>query len=116
MYYKAKRVDTDKALQAIEESRKYQDRAIHFRIEKERSFLEGVNKGLDIAQGIFECSNYEKDEEPSYTDGILDFMYELGEELGVLNQDIRENFSSVDESCAELAQRIREKYMDSEDN
>lgn len=74
---------------------------------KERSFLEGLNKGLDIAKELFECSNYEKEEEPSYVDGVLEAIYELGKELDIITQDIRDNFSSVDEACAELAERIR---------
>lgn len=107
MYYKAKNVDTDKALEAIEESRKYQEQASMLRIEKERSFKEGVNKGLDIAEELFQCSNYEKEEEPEYIDGVLEVIYELGKELDIPTQDIRDNFSSVDEACAELAERVR---------
>lgn len=105
--YKAKNIDTDKALKEIEESRSYQEKATQMRIEKERSFLEGVNKGLDIAEGLFQCSNYEKEEEPSYVDGVLEVFYELGKELDIPTQDIRDNFSSLDEACAKLAERIR---------
>lgn len=105
--YKAKNIDTDKVLKEIEESRSYQEKATQMRIEKERSFLEGVNKGLDIAEGLFQCSNYEKEEEPSYVDGVLEVFYELGKELDIPTQDIRDNFSSLDEACAKLAERIR---------
>lgn len=63
MRYKAKNVDTDKALEAIEEARKYQSQIIDKEIAEKRAYLEGVNKGLDIAESIFECSNYEKDSE-----------------------------------------------------
>lgn len=105
--YKAKNIDTDKALEAICASRKYQEQATTLRIEKERSFQEGVNKGLDIAKGLFQCSNYEKKEEPSYVDGVLEVIYELGKELDIPTQDIRDNFSSLDEACAKLAERIR---------
>ena len=105
--YKAKNIDTDKTLKEIEESRSYQEKATQMRIEKERSFLEGVNKGLDIAEGLFQCSNYEKEEEPSYVDGVLEVFYELGKELDIPTQDIRDNFSSLDEACAKLAERIR---------
>lgn len=105
--YKAKNIDTDKALKEIEESRSYQEKATQMRIEKEQSFLEGVNKGLDIAEGLFQCSNYEKEEEPSYVDGVLEVFYELGKELDIPTQDIRDNFSSLDEACAKLAERIR---------
>ena len=105
--YKAKNIDTDKALKEIEESRSYQEKSTQMRIEKERSFLEGVNKGLDIAEGLFQCSNYEKEEEPSYVDGVLEVFYELGKELDIPTQDIRDNFFSLDEACAKLAERIR---------
>lgn len=109
MYYKAENVDTDKALNAIAESRRYQEIAANLKIEKEKSFLEGVNKGLDIAEGIFQCANYEKKKEPEYVDGVLDVLYELGKELDISTQDIRDNFSSVDDACAMMADRIREK-------
>lgn len=111
MYYKAENVDTDKALTAIAESRRYQEAAANLKIEKERSFLEGVHKGLDIAEEIFQCSSYEKKKrkEPGYADGVLDVLYELGKELDISTQDIRDNFSSVDDACAIIAERIREK-------
>ena len=60
MNYKAKNVDTDKALEAISEARKIQKAKIDKEIAEKRAYLEGVERGLDIAQGIFECSNYEK--------------------------------------------------------
>lgn len=60
MYYKAKNVDTDKALEAISEARKIQRAKIDKEIAEKWAYLEGVERGLDIAQGIFECSNYEK--------------------------------------------------------
>lgn len=62
MYYKAKDVDTDKALLAIDEARKIQRTKIEKEIAEKRAFLEGVERGLDIAQSIFECSNYEKEQ------------------------------------------------------
>ena len=61
MYYKAKDVDTDKALGAINEARKYQRIKTDKEIAEKRAYLEGVEKGLDIAQSIFECSNYERE-------------------------------------------------------
>lgn len=62
MYYKAKNVDTDKALKAIAEARRIQEDLANKEIMKKQAYLEGIYKGLDIAEGIFECSNYEKDE------------------------------------------------------
>ena len=61
MSYKAKNVDTDKALEAIKAERKFQREQTNREIAEKRAYLEGVEKGLDIAQRIFECSNYEKD-------------------------------------------------------
>lgn len=108
MSYKAKNVDTEKALEYIEWNRKYQDELERLEMAKTQKYYEGVRKGLDIADEIFECSNYEKSEEPTYTDGVLDVIYELGKELDIPMQDLRDKFSSVDEICAELAKRISE--------
>ena len=67
--YKATNIDTDKALKAINDSRAIQERASQLRSEKERSYMEGLNKGLDIAESLFKCSNYEKSaQEATYTD------------------------------------------------
>ena len=62
MNYKANNVDTDKALEAISEARKIQRTKIDKEIAEKRAYLEGIKRGLDIAQGIFECSNYEKED------------------------------------------------------
>lgn len=107
MSYKAKNVDTDKALEYIEWNRKYREEMERLKIAKTKKFYEGVREGLNIAEGIFECSNFEKEEEPTYTDGVLDFVYELGKELDVPTQDLRDSFSSVDDICEKLANRIR---------
>ena len=107
MNYKAKNVDTDKALKHIEWSRKYQDEAERLEDARVKKYYEGVRKGLDIAEEIFKCSNFEKKEEPTYSDGVLDFVYELGKELDIPTQDLRDNFSSVDDICAKLASEIK---------
>ena len=60
--YKAINVDTDKALKAIAEARK---RAQTEEILKQREiqkFYEGYHAGLDMAEDIFSCTNYEKDD------------------------------------------------------
>lgn len=63
MTYKAKNVDTNKVLKAIE-----RDEA-HFLNQRAREiygiekYYEGLLKGLSVARGYFECSNYEKDGE-----------------------------------------------------
>lgn len=109
MNYKAKNVDTDKALEHIEWSRKYQDEAERLAMAKVQKYYEGVRKGLDIAEEIFTCTNYEKKGEPSFDDGVLSAICEIGKELDVPTQDLRDNFSSVDEICAELVNRIMER-------
>ena len=63
MMYIAQNVDTDKALNAIEEARRVQEIQNTREIAEKRAFMEGVNKGLDIARSIFECRNYEKEVE-----------------------------------------------------
>lgn len=60
--YLAKNVDTDRALDAINEARKIQRAKIDKEIAEKRAYLAGVEKGLDIAESIFTCSNYEKKE------------------------------------------------------
>lgn len=59
--YKAKNVDTDKALDALNEARVFWERKTDVEIKEKRAFLAGVNKGLDIAESLFTCSNYEKE-------------------------------------------------------
>ena len=106
--YKATNIDTDKALEAINAERLSRQLESKIRIEKEISYMEGLNKGLNIAEGLFKCANYEKtDHEATYTDGVCETLYELGKELDVPTQDIRDNISSVDEACAMFADRIR---------
>ena len=116
MSYKAKQVDTDKALAYINSCRTYQDQRESIEYEKVKKFHEGVRKGLDIAEEIFSCSNYESTE-GTYRDGVLSVIYELAKELDIPAQDIRDSGKSVDEMCADFADRIRasfsgEKYND----
>ena len=62
--YKAKNVDTDKALDALYEARGIQEQRINLEIAKLKAKLEGIYEGLSIAESIFLCSNYEKKELP----------------------------------------------------
>ena len=105
--YKAKNVDTDKALKYLKDTSKYQFEMENLETAKVKKYYEGIRKGLDMAEGIFECSNFEKEEEPTYADGALDVIYELGKELDIPTQDLRKDFSSVDDICAKLAERIK---------
>lgn len=60
--YKAKNVDTDKALNALDLALKTQREIVEIEIKEKRAYLNGVEKGIYIARSIFECSNYEKQE------------------------------------------------------
>ena len=112
--YKAENVDTDKSLKYIEWSRKHQEEAERLELAKIQEYYKGVQKGLDIAEEIFTCSNYEKQEEPSFAEGVIETIYELGKELGISTQDLRDNFCSVDDICADLAKRIRDELNQTE--
>ena len=109
MSYKAKHVDTDKALAYINSCRTYQDQRESIEYEKVKKFHEGVRKGLDIAEEIFSCSNYESTK-GTYRDGVLSVIYELAKELDIPAQDIRDSGKSVDEMCADFADRIRDSF------
>lgn len=111
MIYKAKHVDTDKALAYINSCRTYQDQRENIEYEKVKKFHQGVRKGLDIAEEIFSCSNYESTE-GTYRDGVLSVIYELAKELDVPVQDIRDSGKSVDEMCADFADRIRDSFSE----
>lgn len=110
--YKAKNVDTDKALEYIGESRRYQERAESLAITSVQKYHEGIRKGLDIAEEIFSCSNCES-KVGTYQDGVLDVIYELAKELDVNSQDIRESGDTVDGMCAAFAERIKSTFADS---
>ena len=62
MYYQAKNVDTDKALKAINDYRKTKSAEHNKELYGVQKYYEGLNRGLDFAQNIFEFSNYEKGE------------------------------------------------------
>jgi len=118
--YKAKNVDTEKALKAYQETREYQQQEHILRIEKEKSYYEGIQKGLDIGESIFHCSNYEKEKALSYEDGICDFIYELGKEMDILTEDIRNNIKTKSYSCEDaviaIKNRIQTSDIPSEEN
>lgn len=61
--YKAKNVDTDKALNALNEALKIQRDRVEVEIREKRAYLQGIEKGIGLAESIFQCSNYEKTEE-----------------------------------------------------
>lgn len=107
--YKAKNVDTDKALEYINKNRRYQERAETLAITSMQKYHEGIRKGLDIAEEIFTSINCES-KEGTYQDGVLDVIYELAKELDIESQDIRNSGDSVDGMSAALADRIRDVF------
>lgn len=108
MSYKAKQVDTDKALEYIRDSRRHQEQTEILELEKIKQFYMGVRKGLDIAEEIFMCSNFENNN-GTYQEGALDAIYEIAKELDVPSEDIRKSEKSIDEMCSDFASRIRDE-------
>lgn len=60
--YKAANIDTDKALEAIEDFRRHKSLEHQKELYGIQKYYEGLEKGLDLAERLFECSNYEKKE------------------------------------------------------
>lgn len=113
MSYKAKQVDTDKALEYIRDSRRYQEQAEVLELEKIKQFYAGIRKGLDIAEEIFTCANFES-KKGTYSEGVQDTIYSLAKELDIPSEDIRESGKFVDDMCAEFAKRIRDNIAEEE--
>ena len=67
MNYRAKHVDTDKAIEHIEQLIRDSYRDQSFKKAKVDEYYEGLRKGLDIAESIFECSNFEVEESEDET-------------------------------------------------
>ncbi len=97
--YKAENIDTDKALKAIDKSKSNAGKSLILDREKERSYMEGLNKGLDIAEDLFKCTDYEKTEQKQLIQ-MVSVMHSMNleKELDIPTQDIRDNISSVDEA------------------
>ncbi len=60
--YKAANIDTDKALNAIEAFRRSQSLEHQKQLYGIQKYYEGLEKGLELAESLFECPCYEKDE------------------------------------------------------
>lgn len=61
MVYKAKNIDTDKALEHLQEVvRHIYDRQF-LETQKIEKYYEGYRDGISVAQDMFKCSNYEKE-------------------------------------------------------
>lgn len=108
MQYKAENVDTDKALDYIESCRKGDAQKELLEVKSVQKFHEGVRHGLDIAEGIFECCNYEKQGVPaSYDECVGGAIRKIAQKLDIACSDIVESGKSGDEMCAIFAERIR---------
>ena len=59
--YKAKNVNTDKALDFIDNARTRFERERHLKEREILSYYEGLYKGLEIAESIFLCENFEEE-------------------------------------------------------
>lgn len=59
--YKATNIDTDKALEAIEVFRRSKSLEHQKELYAIQKYYEGLEKGLEFAESIFECSCYEKE-------------------------------------------------------
>lgn len=71
----------------------------------------GYEEGISVALEGLRCSNYEKKlDDESYRQGINDFLYELGKELGIGSAGLREKNISLDEKAALMAEHIRLEF------
>ena len=67
--YKAKHVDAEKALKHLKELRYRYYQECEVEKQKVARYYSGLQKGLDIAEDIFLCSNYESDESEENENG-----------------------------------------------
>lgn len=108
MQYKPENVDTDKALAYIESCRKADEQKEHIETASIRKFHEGTRHGLDMAEEIFSCANYEKKAiSASYDAFVGGAIRKIAHELGVACSDIVESEKTGDEMCSAFANRIR---------
>ncbi len=59
--YKAKNIDTDKALEAIEAYRRRKEYDYDRDLYGLKKYYDGLKAGLDFAESLFKCANYEKE-------------------------------------------------------
>lgn len=114
--YKAKNVDTDKALNYINYSREYQNNTKAIKLVEIEKYYDGVQKGLDIADEIFTSVNCEAAVTATYEEGVMDVIYQIAKELDVQSQDIRDSGKCLDEMCIDLADRIRDRFDEYQDD
>lgn len=108
MQYKPENVDTDKALAYLESCRKTDEQRENIEQVSIRKFHEGTRHGLDMAEEIFSCANYEKNGTPaSYDDYVGVAIRKIAQELDVACSDIVESGKNGDDMCSAFAERIR---------
>lgn len=111
MQYKAENVDTDKALDFIERCRKEDSHKEYIERISVEKLHEGIRQGLDMAEQIFECRNYEKQAIPvSYEECAADAIHKIASRLDVKCSDIRQSGKCMDEMCADFADRVLEVF------
>lgn len=66
--YIAQNVDTEKALKALESARRIQSTEINTQIREKQAYLQGLEKGLEIAESIFYCHDFEKSQENNHNE------------------------------------------------
>lgn len=59
--YKAKNIDTDKALEAIKAYRLRKEYDYDRDLYGLKKYYDGLQAGLDFAESLFNCANYEKE-------------------------------------------------------
>lgn len=107
MQYKAENVDTDKALEYIENCRKGNAEEERIKMISTQKFHEGVSHGLDMAEEIFRRRNYEKQGVPAnYNDCVGSAIEEIAKVLDIRTDCIWEAGKDGKDMCAEFAQRI----------
>lgn len=111
--YKAKCMDTDKAVEYLKECRRDMEQQELLEVEKTRKYYEGIRKGLRIAEDMYYCSNYEKANPRTFEDGVKmgfdNAFYGIGKELGIKTQDICAKEVPNDEKCKEFSARIQKR-------
>lgn len=107
MQFKAENVDTDRALDYIEQCRNADSEKERIEMVSIQKFHEGVRHGLDVADNIFKCHNFEKKGVPaSYDDCVGDAISKIAKELDIVHTDIRTSGKSGEEMCTIFAKRV----------
>lgn len=107
MQYMAENVDTNKALDHIEVCRKGDSEKERLEMVSTQKFHEGVRHGLDMAEEIFKCRNYEKQGVPvNYDDCVGSAIEEIAKAIDIRTHGILEAGKDGKEMCAEFARRI----------